>query len=201
MKSGKEWVGFYYNGRDEFGKRIQIPLGTDPHQARLKWAELESVNGLDKTSVALFKRNQEIIKRSKNETTEQKSRRWLVELIDVCSATRARAKHKGMEFSLLPEDLLELFMKNHGRCALSGIPFSTRWETGHRIRIWYPSVDRIDSTKGYHLENVRLVCAYVNVILNQFGEDLLIAVAKKIAVHVADRKVSVLPDDNFDEAA
>lgn len=41
LKSGVEWVGYYYNGRDEKGKRQEIALGTDLHAAIRKWAELE----------------------------------------------------------------------------------------------------------------------------------------------------------------
>lgn len=41
LKSGEVWVGYYYNGRDEEGKRKEIPLGTDLNEAKRKWAELE----------------------------------------------------------------------------------------------------------------------------------------------------------------
>jgi integrase len=41
MKSGKLWIGYYYDGRDENGKRREIPLGTDLNEARLEWARLE----------------------------------------------------------------------------------------------------------------------------------------------------------------
>lgn len=41
QKSGKVWVGYYYNGRDESGRRIEIPLGSDLDEARVKWAQLE----------------------------------------------------------------------------------------------------------------------------------------------------------------
>jgi integrase len=44
LASGKEWVGYYYNGRDDAGKRKEIPLGTDLQAAKRKWAELESVD-------------------------------------------------------------------------------------------------------------------------------------------------------------
>lgn len=27
LKGGKEWVGYYYDGRNEEGKRVEIPLG------------------------------------------------------------------------------------------------------------------------------------------------------------------------------
>lgn len=36
MKSGKVWVGYYYNGSDG-----EIALGTDLNEAKRKWAELE----------------------------------------------------------------------------------------------------------------------------------------------------------------
>lgn len=41
MKSGKTWTGYYYNGRDEDGRRVEIPLGTDLNEAKRKWAELD----------------------------------------------------------------------------------------------------------------------------------------------------------------
>lgn len=41
LKSGKVWTGYYYNGRDEEGKRQEIALGTDLVAAKRKWAELE----------------------------------------------------------------------------------------------------------------------------------------------------------------
>ncbi len=41
LKSGEVWVGYYYNGRDEHGARKEIPLGTDLHEAKRRWAELE----------------------------------------------------------------------------------------------------------------------------------------------------------------
>lgn len=41
LVSGKLWVGYYYNGYDENGKRKEIPLGTDLNEAKRKWAELE----------------------------------------------------------------------------------------------------------------------------------------------------------------
>lgn len=41
LKSGKVWVGYYYNGRDDAGQRREIPLGGDLNEAKRKWAELE----------------------------------------------------------------------------------------------------------------------------------------------------------------
>ena len=41
LKSGNLWVGYYYNGRDDEGKRKEFPLGSDLNEAKRKWAELE----------------------------------------------------------------------------------------------------------------------------------------------------------------
>lgn len=41
LKSGKLWVGYYYDGRDADGKRQEVPLGTDLAEAKLEWARLE----------------------------------------------------------------------------------------------------------------------------------------------------------------
>lgn len=41
LKSGKQWVGYYYDGRDENGKRVEIPLGNDLDVAKVEWAKLD----------------------------------------------------------------------------------------------------------------------------------------------------------------
>jgi len=41
LKSGRVWIGYYYNGRDADGKRKEIPLGGDLDQAKVEWARLE----------------------------------------------------------------------------------------------------------------------------------------------------------------
>ncbi|MGY2222412.1 phage integrase [Pseudomonas gingeri] len=41
MKSGKLWVGYYYNGKDEEGRRKEVPLGTDLDEAKVEWARLD----------------------------------------------------------------------------------------------------------------------------------------------------------------
>ncbi|WLH87872.1 tyrosine-type recombinase/integrase [Pseudomonas sp. FP453] len=40
-KSGKIWIGYYYDGRDAEGNRKEIPLGSDLDDAKVEWAHLE----------------------------------------------------------------------------------------------------------------------------------------------------------------
>ncbi|QHD01011.1 integrase [Pseudomonas sp. S04] len=40
-KNGSIWVGYYYNGRDADGNRVEIPLGGDLDEAKVEWARLD----------------------------------------------------------------------------------------------------------------------------------------------------------------
>lgn len=40
-KNGDTWVGYYYNGRDDEGNRLEIPLGGDLDEAKIEWARLD----------------------------------------------------------------------------------------------------------------------------------------------------------------
>ena len=42
LASGAVWIGYYYQGRDDDGRRVQLPLGTDLTAAKRRWAELEA---------------------------------------------------------------------------------------------------------------------------------------------------------------
>lgn len=87
------------------------------------------------------------------------------------------AKARGIEVNITAEDLRQMLQLSGGRCAVSGIEFDMEIYPGQRIRPWIPSVDRIDSKRPYEPENCRLVCASVNVAINQFGEHVLYAIA------------------------
>lgn len=56
LKSGKVWVGYYYNGRHADGSRVEIALGGDLSEAKRKWAELECVPAPAGTMAAVFDR-------------------------------------------------------------------------------------------------------------------------------------------------
>jgi integrase len=40
-KNGSTWVGYYYNGRDAEGNRVEVPLGGDLDEAKIEWARLD----------------------------------------------------------------------------------------------------------------------------------------------------------------
>lgn len=72
MKSGRIWTSFYYNGRDENGKRVEIPLGSDLNEAKRKWAELECKPAPSETGLLkfIFKKYEEEIISTKAPRTQ-----------------------------------------------------------------------------------------------------------------------------------
>jgi hypothetical protein len=62
-------------------------------------------------------------------------------------------------------------------CALTGIPFRIDTDN-HRLRLYAPSLDRIDCGGNYTKENVRIVLLGVNLALNDFGLDFFDEIAR-----------------------
>lgn len=100
-------------------------------------------------------------------------------------ATRKNAKARGINFDLTETEVLELVVGSKGRCSVTGIALSNdRGELapGRRMRRpWAPSIDRVDSTQGYAYGNCRIVCCAANYAMSQWGEDVLVEMAKAIA--------------------
>lgn len=88
--------------------------------------------------------------------------------------TRAKAKKRAI---MSRAEFDELCETAGGRCQLTGIRFSGKKVSGAIRRPWMPSVDRVDSSKGYERDNCRLVCTAVNIALNDFGLEVLCKIA------------------------
>lgn len=64
---------------------------------------------------------------------------------------RARAKQRGIICTLTHKWILERL--EQGKCSVTGLPFKLGTKRGP----WTPSIDRIDLTDGYTLENSQVV--------------------------------------------
>lgn len=90
------------------------------------------------------------------------------------SNIKNRSAKKGWSFDIDVQFIQELFDKQEGKCALTKIPFTfspTKHKT-YKKDPFSPSIDRIDSSRGYTKDNVRIVCMVVNLALNEFGYDV-----------------------------
>jgi len=84
------------------------------------------------------------------------------------SRAKIRAKQRGLEFNI---DLSDIIIPD--KCPLLGIPLVHMGENKHQI----PTLDRIDSTKGYIKGNVMVISWRANLLKNDAtaGELLLLA--------------------------
>jgi hypothetical protein len=112
-------------------------------------------------------------------------RRWLRRML---LRNENNAKKKGFVFTL-PSDYAEtLYLKQRGRCEVTGIPFHLeRFADALVKHPFAPSIDRRLSTSGYTPDNVRLVCVAVNFGMGQWGQEMFLTLARHA---VAREKVS-----------
>jgi hypothetical protein len=85
---------------------------------------------------------------------------------------KQHAKITGREFKITLEDLQSKIVEQCNRCNLSGIEFN---EDNH------PSLDRINSSGGYCIENIQLVLNEINRMKSNFSECLFIEMCIKVA--------------------
>lgn len=92
--------------------------------------------------------------------------------------TKYWCDQKGVAFDLHEGDNITRLEERYakGLCEMTGFPFrlvpgGRDWDT--------PSIDRIDPSKGYTYDNVRLVLWIMNVSMSNWGEDRLHTVMTK----------------------
>ena len=84
-------------------------------------------------------------------------------------SARDRANKKGIPFNLTKEYLKELWDKQEGKCAISGIEMTfdqCKGRTATNV-----SIDQINPNEGYVVGNVQLVCMAMNQFKSDFGMD------------------------------
>lgn len=96
---------------------------------------------------------------------------------------KARSKAKNLDCLTLDE-CAALWDAQQGRCAVSGQPFSN-WQVAKRSKVlsrpWRPSLDRIDSRKGYEKRNVRLVAQIVNFAIGEWPFEVFTDMCRRVA--------------------
>jgi hypothetical protein len=95
---------------------------------------------------------------------------------------RAKGRAKRGDVPCLTRDQLDvLWLRCDGRCAVSGVAFSDEIIPNCLVkRPFSPSIDQIEATKGYTLQNTRITCVAANFAMNQWGLDILRRVARGV---------------------
>jgi len=91
---------------------------------------------------------------------------------------RRRRHAEDREFTVTIEEAWDLFLKQNRKCALSGIEIEFG-KTGKDL--YTASLDRIDSNKGYTIDNVQWLHKHVNWMKNTFSQEYFVEMCKKIA--------------------
>lgn len=94
------------------------------------------------------------------------------------------AKHgadiRNLKFEITIEQAWELYERQEGRCALSGVPINLSRNHGKKITA---SLDRIDSSRGYVLDNIQWLHKDVNRLKMDMPDETLIEWCSKIAAN------------------
>jgi hypothetical protein len=115
--------------------------------------------------------------------TNEKYRSKLKSKIHLLFRTcKKRAEKKQWDFDLTKEWIKEKI--ENGHCELSGEKFNC--DVGSFLTHFHPftpSIDRIDSSKGYTQENCRIVLAAINMGIGEWGLDQYLSIAKKVITY------------------
>lgn len=93
---------------------------------------------------------------------------------------------RGFQFSITAKYAWELFLRQDKKCALTGLTLvmDKDYNTRKRgCRIQTASLDRIDSTKGYTIENVRWVHKTVNIMRMNMTDEEFVYWCNLVSVH------------------
>lgn len=101
-------------------------------------------------------------------------------LISLITQSRYRAKQSKLEHTIDTNFIRELFFKQKGLCALSGLKMAIRGTYGSN-EYWHSiSIDRIDSNNGYTKDNVQLLCTGVNKIKGKMSDQQFVAFCQSV---------------------
>lgn len=94
----------------------------------------------------------------------------------IYAVVKTNAKARGLPLLITKENVEHLLEKSCMQCAISGVALTLKRGAKHKA-----SIDRIDSTKPYTLDNVQVVSAMVNIMKNKFDQEEFILLANQIA--------------------
>lgn len=106
-------------------------------------------------------------------------------------------KHNNIEGknrdNLTRSHLLQLWERQGGKCAISGLPMTYKAKRGERFP-FNASIDRIAPGAPYEPENIQLVCTVINSLMKDFAKEDFIRVCAAVAQkHAAQAAPFTLP--------
>ena len=96
---------------------------------------------------------------------------YLRQLHAKSKAACKKGKRLALDFKITPEDIIDLYHKQQGRCALSGV-ILTHHKDGSGHKEFNISIDRLNNDLGYTIDNIRLVAYRLNMMRGTMTNDM-----------------------------
>lgn len=94
---------------------------------------------------------------------------------NLITGSRQRAKKRGLKHTINREQVEKMLVDQQWKCAITGIPITfdidARYVGKRRCPPNRVSIDRIDNSGGYIIDNIQLVCDFVNRFRNYLELD------------------------------
>lgn len=101
-----------------------------------------------------------------------------------------RAKHRAeslhREFTITAEQVKALILFTF-RCPYTGVVFSFEPAQGFKRNPWGPSIDRIDSNKGYTLDNIEVTSLWWNLAKNEWTPEIMEVALRGLLASAANK--------------
>ena len=105
------------------------------------------------------------------------------------SGLRCAARRRELDFELKIEDAWELFVRQDRKCAITGLELElAKNNTDHRTGNYTASIDRIDNSRGYTIDNVQWVHKRVNVMRGNMSMDEFVTLCSAVVTNKYDGK-------------
>ncbi len=89
----------------------------------------------------------------------------------LCGSMKSRAIKKGLSFNITPELVHALIAVQNNKCAVTKTPFDFSASEKYARNPLAPSIDRKDNNKGYTFDNIQVVCAWFNLLKNEWSDE------------------------------
>ena len=113
--------------------------------------------------------------------------------------SKRSAKDRNIVFDLTVDDILPAV--EGGVCELTGLPFRFESHPTKNSNPYAPSIDRIDSEKGYYKDNIRIVLWAVNSAVGESSDEEILpiikAMVKAIEKNVKQKSTTPVPAGTY----
>lgn len=157
-KRGNVW----WFGRTEKGALLRLSTGHEALEDAISW-----VNSRPEISILAKHRPASPLNPYHNKPFE-----FTDEWVRDASRNTKYRQRNGLANGLTEIQVRQLIARSNGKCEVTGLPFADGMPSHAKRRPFAPSIDRINSTLPYSIDNCRLVCFSVNVALNQWGDGI-----------------------------